>query len=136
ASSRPVRTFSIAFDHREHDESRQAAAIADYLGTNHEEILLSGARALDVVPQLADILDEPHADTSQIPVYLLCAAARGEVTVALSGDGGDEVFGGYNRYTYGERVINRALRIPGVARRPLGYMLGAVSPGSWDRSLT
>src|SRR5581483_5073903 len=95
ASRAPVRTFTIGFDHREHDESRQACAIARYLGTDHTELRVDGQRALGVVAALPEIADEPLADPSLIPTYLVCGLARRHVTVALTGDGGDELFAGY-----------------------------------------
>lgn len=132
-SARPVRTFSIAFDSREHDEAAHAAAIARHLGTEHTELPVTGQDALAMVERLPEIFDEPFADTSQIPMMLVCAAARRHVTVALSGDGGDELFGGYNRYVEGERIVGRAVRLPRSARRLLGAGIGALSAESWDR---
>ena len=133
-SPRPVKTFCIAFDAAEHNEAHHAAAIARHLGTDHTEVMLTGAEALDVVPRLPDIFDEPHADTSQVPAFLVCQVARRDVTVALSGDGGDEVYGGYNRYTYGERMFGRVMRVPRPARQLVAAGIGALSPDSWDRA--
>lgn len=130
---RPVRTFSVAFDVTKHNEAPEAARIARHIGSDHTELMLTGTEALDVVPLLPEIFDEPHADTSQVPVYMLCAKARKEVTVALSGDGGDEVFAGYNRYTYGPELFERLMRIPRPARRMLSAGIASVSPASWDR---
>lgn len=132
-SHRPVKTFSIAFDAMEHNEADVAAKIARHLGTEHTELMLTGTEALDVVPRLPEMFDEPHADTSQIPQFILCERARRQVTVALSGDGGDEVFGGYNRYIFGQRMLARAERVPRPLRRGIGRMLRALSPESWDR---
>jgi asparagine synthase (glutamine-hydrolysing) len=133
-SPRPVKTFCIAFDAAEHNEAHHAAAIARHLGTDHTEVMLTGRDALDVVPRLADTFDEPHADTSQIPAFLVCQVARRDVTVALSGDGGDEVYGGYNRYTYGERMFGRVMRVPRPARRLVAAGIDVLSPDSWDRA--
>jgi asparagine synthase (glutamine-hydrolysing) len=133
-SARPVRTFSIGFDAKEHDETTHAAAVAAHLGTDHTEVLLTGKDALSVVPALPDLFDEPHADTSQIPAYLICAAARRQITVALSGDGGDEVFGGYNRYTHGERLLQKLSRIPAPARRLAAIGISRISQDSWNRA--
>lgn len=131
AASRPVKTFSVAFDVADYDEAPHAARIAGHLGTDHTELLVTGQDALDVVPRLADVFDEPHADAGQIPALLVCALSRRDVTVALSGDGGDEVFGGYNRYTYGERLLGRLLRVPRPARRAVAAGMAGMSPGSW-----
>ncbi|MEJ2539367.1 MAG: asparagine synthase (glutamine-hydrolyzing) [Gemmatimonadota bacterium] len=133
ASSRPVRTFSVAFEVAEHNEADVAAEIAGHLGTDHTELLMTGDEALAVVSRLPEIFDEPHADTSQIPQYLLCSKARAEVTVALSGDGGDEVFGGYHRYIDGVGLIGRLQGIPRPARRVAAGGISALSPDSWDR---
>lgn len=133
-STRPVRTFSVAFDEAEYNEAHHAAAVARHLGTDHTEIRLTGRDALDVVPRLGMIYDEPFADASQIPTYLICREARRYVTVVLSGDGGDEVFGGYNRYVHGERVVSRLGLVPAPARRLLGAAIGTVSTGGWDRA--
>ena len=116
-SSRPVRSFTIAFDDPAYDESAFAAAIARHLGTEHRELRVTAADALDLVPSLPVMFDEPLGDASAIPTALVCRLARSEVTVALSGDGGDETFGGYNRYFRTLREA-RALRIPGWLRTP------------------
>jgi asparagine synthase (glutamine-hydrolysing) len=131
AATRPVKTYSIAFETGDYNEAPHAARVAEHLGTDHTEMLVTGADALSVVPRLPDIFDEPHADVSQIPALLICALARKEVTVALSGDGGDEIFCGYNRYTYGERLLGRLHRVPGPARRALAAGIRGVSPRSW-----
>ena len=120
SSSRPVKTYTIAFDDPAHDEAAFAGRVARHLGTEHTEMMVTGREALDVVPRLADMFDEPHADPSLIPSYLVCALARKEVIVALTGDGGDELFAGYNRYTQGERLMNRMQLLPEGARRLVG----------------
>ena len=99
-SLQPVRTFTLGFDSSTHDEAEYAKNIARHLGTQHTEHYVTPEEALEVVPGLPFFYDEPFADSSQIPTYLICKMARCQVTVALSGDGGDEVFGGYNRYVF------------------------------------
>ena len=131
AASRPVRTYSVAFETADFNEAPHAARVARHLGTNHTELLVTGQDALDAVPRLAEIFDEPHADAGQIPELLVCALARRDVTVALSGDGGDEIFGGYNRYTYGDRLLGRLLRVPRPARRAVAAGIAGVTPRSW-----
>jgi asparagine synthase (glutamine-hydrolysing) len=134
-SETPVKTFTIGFSDRAYDESRDAAAVAKHLGTNHTELIVSREEAQAVIPRLPEIYDEPFADSSQIPTFLVSQMARQHVTVSLSGDGGDEVFGGYNRYSYGPRVWNRVRHIPRVLREPTGSAISSVSPRTWDRAL-
>ena len=128
-SDRPVRTFTVGFDDRRLDESAHARAVARHLGTDHTEIQLSPKAALDLVPRLPTIYDEPFADPSQLPTTAIAQVARQHVTVCLSGDGGDEVFGGYNRYTEGERAWRLLGRVPRPARAAAGRALLA-TPGA------
>ncbi len=116
-SSRPVQSFTIAFDDPAYDESLFAREIADHLGTEHQELRITAAEALDLVPSLPTIYDEPLGDASAIPTALVCRLARRHVTVALSGDGGDESFGGYNRYFRTLREA-RTLEVPHGLRQP------------------
>lgn len=132
-SSRPVRTFTIGFDDERHDEAAHAAAVAAHIGTEHTALRLTGTDALDVVPRLGTMYDEPLADPSQIPTYLVSALARRTVTVALTGDGGDEFFTGYNRYLHGEAQIARLAGIPAALRRVAAGAVRAVPPSGWDR---
>jgi asparagine synthase (glutamine-hydrolysing) len=133
SADRPVKTFTIGFDQHEFDEAAHARAVAQHLGTDHTELHVTGADALAVIPRLAEMFDEPLADPSQIPTYLVSQLARREVTVALTGDGGDELFGGYNRYIQGERLIAGVQRWPGTLRRISASGLTSVSPRTWDR---
>ncbi|HUY22808.1 MAG TPA: asparagine synthase (glutamine-hydrolyzing) [Acidimicrobiales bacterium] len=130
----PVRTFTIAFDDAAYDEADEARAVAGHLGTEHHELLVTAADALDVVALLPDVYDEPFADSSQIPTAVLARLTRTHVTVALSGDGGDELFGGYNRYAWAERFWRRVEPVPRPLRRAAAAALGAVPPGWWDRA--
>lgn len=132
-SSRPVKTFSIGFDQPDFDEAPHAARVAAHLGTDHTALMVTGEDALRLVPRLPDLFDEPFADSSQVPTYLVCELARREVTVALSGDGGDELFAGYNRYTVGERLLEGLRRVPSPARRLVAAGIGSLSPDGWDR---
>ena len=133
-SARPVRTFTIGFGESEWDEAKHAEKVGAHLGTDHTTLRIDPDSALAVVPGLAEMFDEPFADVSQIPTFLVSRLARSEVTVALSGDGGDELFGGYNRYVWGSRLFHRLAGVPRPIRRTLGSMLTAVRPRHWDRT--
>ncbi len=133
---RPLRTFSIGFDVAEHDESHHARAVSDHLGTEHTELAVSGDDVLATVPQIASIFDEPLADPSQVPTFLVSKLAREAVTVALGGDGGDELFGGYNRYSAGRDWIHRLGSVPRGMRSPAAAALSAVPAKRWDQLLS
>lgn len=128
-SSRPVRTFTIGFEEKEYDEAVHARAVAAHLGTEHTELRLSPQDALDLIPRLPEIYDEPFADSSQLPTHLVMKLARQHVTVALSGDAGDELFGGYNRYSFLPKVWSAFGRVP-AALRTAGLGLAACMPGT------
>jgi asparagine synthase (glutamine-hydrolysing) len=132
-----VRTFSIGFPEAGYDESGYAAAVAQHLGTAHQQLIVTAADALALVPAIPDIYDEPFADSSQIPTLLISKLTRQHVTVALSGDGGDELFGGYNRYLWAETVGAGVLRLPLPLRRAAARMLLALpsAPIDWAAGL-
>ncbi|NLS93004.1 MAG: asparagine synthase (glutamine-hydrolyzing) [Planctomycetaceae bacterium] len=123
-SSQPIRTFSIGFEEASYDEAPYARAVARHLGTDHTECYVSPAEARDVIPRLPQLYDEPFADSSQIPTFLVCQIARRDVTVCLSGDGGDELFCGYNRYARLRGLWDKVAWCPGLIRRPAGRFAG------------
>ncbi|HEY5098338.1 MAG TPA: asparagine synthase (glutamine-hydrolyzing), partial [Acidimicrobiales bacterium] len=131
-SAQPVRTFTVGFENRAFDESAEAAAVAAHLGTDHTPLEVSGGDACDVIPRLPDIWDEPFGDISEIPMHLVSRLARSEVTVALSGDGGDELFAGYNRHAWLERIWRRSAPLPDPVRRWAGSTLGLLPPSLVD----
>jgi asparagine synthase (glutamine-hydrolysing) len=132
-SSRPVRTFTIGFAERGFDEAVHAKCVAEYLGTEHTELYVNWADVLGVIPALPAIYDEPFADPSQVPTHIVARLARQHVTVALSGDGGDELFGGYTRYALGTRLWKALRGVPLPVRRRLGRGIAAVPPQLWQR---
>lgn len=132
-SNRPVRTFTIGFEEREYDEASNARAVAAHLGTEHTELRLSGSDALALIPQMPMMFDEPFADASQLPTHLVMKLARQHVTVALSGDGGDELFGGYSRYLVGPKVWDLIKHLPFGFRSALGNGLAALPAGPLNR---
>jgi len=132
-SDRPVKSFSIGFADAAYDEAKDAARVARHLGTDHHELYVGEADMLAVVPRLGAMFDEPFGDSSQVPTYLVSEMARRQVTVALSGDGGDEMFGGYNRYVWCERVARATGWLAPGVRRALADAIVAVPPAGWDR---
>jgi asparagine synthase (glutamine-hydrolysing) len=132
-SSRPVKTFSIGFREDDYNEAPGAKAVAGHLGTDHTEFYVSPADALAVIPLLPSMYDEPFGDSSAIPTHLVARLAKQQVTVALSGDGGDELFGGYNRYSWGSSIWHRIGRVPASLRGITARALTVLSPRQWDR---
>ncbi|HZB37754.1 MAG TPA: asparagine synthase (glutamine-hydrolyzing) [Beijerinckiaceae bacterium] len=128
AAGRPIKTFSVGFDDPEIDESGYARAVANHLGTDHVEVRVSAEDARNVIPMLPEMYDEPLSDMAQLPTYLVSKLAREHVTVALSGDGGDELFGGYDRYRVAEATWAKLSRVPGPARSAARSFLQG-SPG-------
>jgi asparagine synthase (glutamine-hydrolysing) len=136
-STRPVQTFTIGFRDQEWDESRSAAAVAGYLGTEHTELRASEKDALEVIPQLPTMFGEPFADSSQIPAFLVSRLTRRSITVALSGDGGDELFAGYNNYRRMIRYQGYVPLVPGQVYRTWLWLAGNAPIGHglrwlWD----
>ncbi len=131
-----ARTFTIGFREAAFDEAVSARAVAAHLGTDHTELYVSPAEALAVIPKLPTLYDEPFADESQIPTFLVSELARRHVTVALSGDGGDELFGGYNRYVWAESIWRRLEKLPLRGRSMLARALAHARPGAVDLAFT
>jgi asparagine synthase (glutamine-hydrolysing) len=132
-STRPVKTFSIGFHESGYDEAQCAKRVAAHLGTDHTEFYVEPRHALDVIPHLQDWFDEPFADSSQIPTCLVAELTRRHVTVALSGDGGDEVFAGYNRYFWAGRIALAMKMVPRPLRGAAASALRGVRPDAWNR---
>ncbi len=132
-ANQPVKTFTVGFDQEGYDETEKAAAVARHLGTEHHEFQVTADEARSVIPDLADLFDEPFADSSQIPMFHVARMARTEVTVCVSGDGGDELFGGYRRYGVAKRLETLRRCLPGVMRQPLASLLRRTPVSCLDR---
>jgi len=131
-SLRPVKTFTIGFDDTGYNEAKHAKAVAKHIGTEHTELYIDPKDAQSVIPKLSSIYCEPFSDSSQIPTFLVSQLARQQVTVALSGDGGDELFGGYNRYLMAQQVLSNNRKLPKPIRKMIANGLVTLSPSRWD----
>lgn len=134
-SVRPIRTFTIGFQEDAWDEAIHARAVAAHIGTEHTELYVTPEQALTVIPRLPALYDEPFADSSQIPTYLLSELTRRHVTVSLSGDGGDELFFGYTRYYWAKNIWRRLAGMPMPLRGVMAWVLTALPPTAWNKAL-
>ncbi len=131
-SSQPVKTFTIGFTEKGYNEAIYAKSVAEHLGTDHHELYISPKEAMEAVPHLSEFYDEPFSDSSQIPTFLVSRLARSKVTVSLSGDAGDELFAGYTRYHYAERIASMIRRTPRLARLSGSKLIRSLSEEVWD----
>jgi asparagine synthase (glutamine-hydrolysing) len=131
-SMKPVKTFTIGFNNLDHNEAHYASAVAKHLGTEHSEITISNSDSLNTILELPKIFDEPFADSSQIPTILVSEMTKKKVTVALSGDGGDELFGGYNRYTHAPKIWSSISWLPFSARKMIGTAISQIGVDSYN----
>ncbi|MDX2098187.1 MAG: asparagine synthase (glutamine-hydrolyzing) [Leptolyngbyaceae cyanobacterium bins.59] len=131
-SALPVRTFTIGFHEEAYNEAPYGKAIAEHLGCDHTELHVTPAECMGVIPKLATLYDEPFADSSQIPTFLVAQLARQSVTVSLSGDGGDELFGGYDQYFWGDRIWNAIAPVPPPLRQFAALLIRTLPPTAWN----
>ena len=131
-STKKIKTFSIGFNDRNYNEAEHAKSVANVLGTEHNELYVSAKDIINIIPHIHEIYDEPFSDSSQIPTYIVSKFAREKVTVVLTGDAGDELFGGYNRHILGDRLENVIDRYPLPLRKYLSKVLKILSPNSYD----
>lgn len=135
-STRPIKTFTIGFSEKNYDEAAYAQKIARHLGTEHTELYITPQDALNVIPSIPRIFDEPFSDSSQVPTYLVAKLARQHVTVSLSGDGGDELFAGYTRYDWGNNIWHKIGWMPKQFRRSIATGLETIPPSMWGKLFT
>ncbi len=131
-SKLPINTFTIGFNEEGYNEAEYALAVAKYLGTQHTELYISPREAMDVIPRLPILYDEPFSDSSQIPTFLISQMTRQHVTVSLSGDAGDELFGGYNRYFWTSRIQNKLGLVPASMRKGIARGIRTIPPEMWN----
>jgi asparagine synthase (glutamine-hydrolysing) len=134
-SVRPIQTFSIGFSDTQYNEAKYAKLVAKHLKTEHNELYISHKDAMEVIPLLPSLYSEPFSDSSQIPTYLVSKLAKKNVTVAISGDGGDELFGGYNRYMWTSKVHNKTKKIPKVLSRFIANRILSIPPRNSEKFL-
>lgn len=132
-SSQPIKTFTVGFYEADYNEAAGAKAVAQHLGTQHTELYVTPAETRQIIPELPILYDEPFADPSQIPTFLIAQLARQQVTVSLSGDGGDEIFGGYNRYLWAKRIWQQMGWLPPQLRAAIAHQLSHFSPHTWNQ---
>lgn len=131
-SEKPIKTFSIGFHEQGYNEAMHAKAVAKHIGTDHTELYVTPEEAMAVIPKLPMLYDEPFSDSSQIPTFLVSQLARRSVTVSLSGDGGDELLAGYNRYFWGQRIWQKIRWMPIWLRNTAASALTSLSPQAWE----
>jgi asparagine synthase (glutamine-hydrolysing) len=132
-SHQPVKTFTVGFNEKEYNEAKFAKKIAKHLGTNHTELYVSPKKAMEVIPKISTIYDEPFSDSSQIPTFLVSELTKQHVKVAISGDGGDELFCGYNRYAMNEKFSAIFRFMPFILRKTLASSIHSISPNSLNK---
>jgi asparagine synthase (glutamine-hydrolysing) len=135
SSTAPVKSFTIGFSEKQHNEADHARAVARHLGTDHTELTLDARDAMSLIPALPEVWDEPFADSSQLPTLLVMKLARQQVTVALTGDGGDELFAGYNRYTHIPGLLRKLGWMPPPLRRSIGALLTSMPATTMNKLL-
>ena len=135
-SSRPVKTFTIGFEEAGFNEAEFAKSVAEHLKTEHTELYVSSEDALNVIPKLPELYCEPFADSSQIPTFLVSSLAREHVTVSLSGDGGDELFCGYNRYVFADKLWKGLNLLPGAGRMLIGRAIANLPTNIWKKAFS